>query len=236
MLDPLRNAVLAALRVPPEPHAPEGSPGSVRIFRAGRNFFRWQLLSWSLAHLSAILGVILAYTVAWRWVEKSPAWAQWLFATAEIGGVIGIVFAIPFSFLALRWQYELRWYMVTDRSLRIRRGVWNVEELTMTFANIQEIRVRSGPIQTFLGLANVEVTSAGGGANEDGHRSSHIASFEGVDNAPEIRDLLVERLRSYRDSGLGTLVAEPAPHSSAATLAAAEAVLAETKSLRAALN
>jgi uncharacterized membrane protein YdbT with pleckstrin-like domain len=153
-----------------------------------------------------------------------------------------LLVSLPFTFLALRWTYELRWYMVTDRSLRIRRGVWNVEELTMTFANIQEIRVKSGPVQNLLGIADVEVRAAGGGAGagEYGESRGHKAVFEGVDNANEIRDLITDRLRAYRDSGLGfpgermtasvPAVRAQIPESS---VAAANRVLEEARALRA---
>jgi uncharacterized membrane protein YdbT with pleckstrin-like domain len=104
--------------------------------------------------------------------------------------------------------------------------------MTMTFANIQTIRVNANPIERLLGLANVEVQSAGGGGSHHGEgvsSSGHIAKFEGVDNAAVIRDLIVERLRVYRDSGLGenTIETREPP-----ALSAAREVLQETAALR----
>ena len=55
--------------------------------------------------------------------------------------------ALPLTFALVRLDYELRWYIVTDRSLRIREGVTSLRESTMTFANIQHIAVRQGPLQ-----------------------------------------------------------------------------------------
>ena len=72
----------------------------------------------------------------------------------------------------------------------------------MTFANIQDIRVTAGPLQGYFKLADLEVRSAGGGAGPAG-ASAHAAYFEGLDNAEEIRELILERLRKYRDEGLG---------------------------------
>lgn len=244
----MRNALLRALRVPPEPHPPEGSAGSLSVFRAGRNFYRWRLLAWAWAHALGIAGAIGTYVainqVAERAARKSAEKAQryadaihqiWLL-TEGIALVI-LLATMVLTFLVLRLNYELRWYMVTDRSLRIRHGIWSVHELTMTFANIQEIRVASGPIQNALGLADVVVSAAGGGSTDaHGHRTGgHKAAFEGVDNANEIRDLIVERLRIYRDSGLGeTNPAAPADGSDA--LMAARNVLAEVRALRTTLS
>ena len=237
MLEWLRRMVLIILRVPPEPEVPEGSPGSVLVFRAGRNFYRRSVIFWTFSHLGVITGLLFAYFVSWRLVMLGPPWVHSLFVAGEILGLFGILVALPFTFLALKWDYELRWYMVTDRSLRIRSGVWNVEELTVTFANIQEIRVTSGPLQNVLGLADVEVSIAGAGTSgPHGQRQARTADFQDVDNANEIRDLIVERLRAYRDLGLGddTQPQGKVPASGAA-LAASHAVLAEARALRSAL-
>ncbi|MBI2686294.1 MAG: hypothetical protein HYX27_08255 [Acidobacteria bacterium] len=40
----MKETLLRLLRVPPEPSPPDGSPESIRIFRAGRNYYRWRLL------------------------------------------------------------------------------------------------------------------------------------------------------------------------------------------------
>ena len=79
----------------------------------------------------------------------------------------------------------------------------------MSFANLQQVEIRQGPLQRFLGLADVCVRSAGGGdpaAGPKGHgeeTSLHLGVFEGVANAVEIRDLVLDRLRKFREAGLG---------------------------------
>ena len=106
----------------------------------------------------------------------------------------------------------------------------------MTFANIQGIRVNANPIERLLGLANVEVQSAGGGGSHHAHgtpSSGHVAKFQGVDNAAVIRDLIVERLRVYRDSGLGEKAVE---RRETLALSAAREVLQETRALRSSLS
>ena len=102
----------------------------------------------------------------------------------------------------------------------------------MTFANIQELRVTSGPLQKLLGIADLEVRSAGGGSSGP-HGSGgggHIGRFEGVDNANAIRDLISDRLRQYKDSGLGDHHEPQSEHST--LLTEAEHLLAEARALR----
>ena len=151
-------------------------------------------------------------------------------------GFAAFVASLPLTFLEQHLNFQLRWYIVTDRSLRIRSGIWSTRELTTTFANIQEIRVTSGPLQKLLGLADVEVHSAGGGAGKPGDEGGHIARFEGVEIANEIRDLMVDRLRRYRDSGLGETEHRNEMESHVDAIAAANAVLAEARALRAVIQ
>ena len=83
--------------------------------------------------------------------------------------------------------------------------------MTFTLVNVQDLRIRQGPLQRALGLADVELRTAGGseapvgaGAHGGRHgRNLHLARFSGVANAEEIRDLVLERMRRVRDAGLG---------------------------------
>ncbi len=137
---------------------------------------------------------------------RLPPWAFPALWVLKIAGILVYLAQLPVTYLIARLDYELRWYMVTDRSLRIRHGVWNVAESTMSFANIQQVVVSQGPIQRLLGLADVKVQSAGGGSSENPHHGGndmHAGLFHSVTNAPEIRDLILERLRRFRESGLG---------------------------------
>ena len=83
--------------------------------------------------------------------------------------VLGLVALLAFvgqaalTYFSLRLNYEMRWYKVTDRSLRIRAGVWNVHEMTMTFANVQNISITQGPLERLFGISDVRVETAGGG-------------------------------------------------------------------------
>jgi uncharacterized membrane protein YdbT with pleckstrin-like domain len=223
-----KGAVLRLARVPADPHVPEGAEESVRVFYAGRNYFVWRMILWGLGNGAAALG--LSAMFAFSFIPTLPPLVRAIWSAVEAGAVGLFVVSIPITYFLQRLNYEMRWYIVTDRSLRIRSGVVWLQEVTMTFANIQEVRVNANPIERLLGLANVEVRSAGGGDSAHGERSTgHVGKFAGVDNAEAIRDLLVERLRAYRDSGLGekTIEAREPP-----SLAAAREVLQETKALR----
>ena len=225
--------VLGLLSVPPAPEQPDGSPDSIRVFHAGDNFYKWSLLEWGLKTVVFILPLAVATLGVARGMEQAPAWGQTTLTLLLIAIWTAYAVTTIVTLLARRLNYLLRWYIVTDRSLRIRSGVFQVNELTMTYGNIQEIRVTAGPIQHLLGLADVEVQAAGGGGGDPRQRrNGHTGRFEGLSNADAIRDLIVERLRQYRDSGLGE-AQHSAPATAASELAAATALLDEARRLRA---
>jgi membrane protein YdbS with pleckstrin-like domain len=111
------------------------------------------------------------------------------------------------AYLAIHLHFDSTWYVMNERSLRIRKGIWIIREMTFTFENVQNVTVKQGPLQRFFGIADVLVDTAGGGGQVPGggaHAATlHQGQLEGVDNAPEIRDAILARLRHSRTAGLG---------------------------------
>lgn len=175
-----------------------------------------------------------------------PPWIFTLQRFVEYGIVLFFILQFPITFAAVRLEFELHWYIVTDRSLRIRTGLFKVTESTMSFANLQQVEIKQGPLQRLLRLADVRVQSAGGGG--DHHKSEkeeslHTGVFQGVDNAAEIRDLILDRLRRFREAGLGDpddhspVPGKPtAPVPAGEALTAARELLAEARAMREALR
>ena len=218
MREAVKAFVLKFLKVPPEPEAPVGSPESIQVFRAAPNFLRLCLIKWVLKQITAIL--VLAGAVVlfhyWGGFDRLFGKGHFHFHTILIGihltGVGAYVLLMPFTYAMVWLDYEMRWYIVTDRSLRIRSGLVRVREMTMTYANIQQISIGQGPLQRWLGIADLQVTTAGGGGAPASPRihgeqlageSMHVGYFHGIDNAAQVRDLMLERLRRLRDAGLG---------------------------------
>ena len=302
MFDWIRQRVLHFMRVPHAPEPPLGAPDSVRVFRAGRNYYKLRLARWILGQTGAVAGILFSVSFLYWFkgevaaaqaypanpaaltpatpppvpvvnpgadagkpeakpkrakgltrqklkviARRMPWWALPLIEVLELGGILLFLVQLPVTFATIRLEFELHWYIVTDRSLRIRTGLLRLQESTMSFANLQQVEVKQGPLQRLLGLADLRVQSAGGGSDQPerhGGESLHTGIFHSVDNATEIRDLILERLRKFRAAGLGdpddhgqhppAAPSEETPHGGA--LAAAHEVLAETRALRQALG
>src|SRR5262245_50646339 len=118
----------------------------------------------------------------------------------------GVLLALA-CYTAIHLKYDSTWYVLTNRSLRIRRGIWIIHETTITYENIQNVTVNQGPLQRYFGIADVVVQTAGGGGGQ--HQQAQIAAgahcrlIEGITDATQVRALLVSRMRIYRTAGLG---------------------------------
>lgn len=205
-----RTALLDFLDVPTGLHPPAGDPRQTRVFRAAPAYFRYKLVLWALAQGGALVGLVVGLVVAQMVAAQagSETLAFWI-AVAETFGVLAFLANLLVSLAVLRLDFEQRWYAVTDRALRIREGILTVREQTLTFANVQQVGVRQGPLQRLLGVADVHVSTAGGGggATKGEHgalgANLHEGYLRGVADAPAIRDLIRERVRQHRDAGLG---------------------------------
>jgi membrane protein YdbS with pleckstrin-like domain len=230
------------LRIPPQPGTPPGDEASTRVFRAAPNYFKYLVVFWGLKTTAVVLPILvlatgflaLSYTVDRQSLRDAP-----LIVTIFVVVLASCLVRRLFRLAVLRLDYEKRWYVVTDRSLRVREGVVGVQEITVTFANIQNLTISQGPIQRFLGVADLRVdTAGGGGATHPAHGDDlHTAWFRGIDNADEVRQLIQQRLRRLKDSGLGDheeLRAEATSPRNDLTAALRE-VYRETAALRAAV-
>ena len=228
------------LRIPHDPEPPPGDEGSARVFRAAPAYLKYRTVIWAVgAAMSLIIGLIFlgGLNLALAADRNVPGFVRvFVFAVSAFVFLV-IVLRALFSFAVIRLDYEKRWYVVTDRSLRIREGVLHVREMTVMFANIQNVSVMQGPIQRPLGIADLQVETAGGGSARANEKqlgpNLHVAWFRGIDNAEEVKQLIQERLRALKDSGLGHREEmRAAPASAPAFLEALRAVHAEARALR----
>jgi hypothetical protein len=215
MATPLPDLVVRLFRIPGDPTPPQGDPAKVRLFRAGRKYYWYKILLWGIGQLVALAallgGTVFVGFAPWERLPFLRDGELWgipleLLALSAPAWILYLA-QLPVTFLAVRLDYEMRCYMLSESALRIRHGVLWVREQTMTYANIQHIAVRRGPLQQLLGIGDVEVRTAGGGDAEAQGKSTgadmHRGFFRGVDHAELVRNEIRARVDAYRDAGLG---------------------------------
>lgn len=242
MYDAIKNIVLKIMKVPAEPHDPMGDVKLLRVFRAAPNFFYYKLIGWVIAQAFLLPVSIAALVIFHVWVSHTfeNGIVTLLFHLIGLFALVNLIAFTIFTYVMTRLDYEMRWYKVTDRSMRIRQGVFVVREMTLNFANIQQTTYSQGPIQRLLGIADIVVQTAGGGAMVGPHgeqlNNFHQGILHGVENAKEIQKLIEDRLRDFRDAGLGDLDDRHGHHDGAAhgstSIGASPAVLEALRGLR----
>lgn len=203
MYETLKRLVVGLLKTPAgTPEAPAGSYGSVQVFRASPRYVTYRLI---LFYIGCAIAAAAAAIALLATALTGLFWASGLV-------VLFALFVLPIlclTWFAVRIDYDLRHYIVTDRSLRVREGAWIVKEMTLTYANVQNLRIVQGPLQRAFGISDLLVDTAGGGAagkHEGRAQSGHQVRLAGIENAREVRDLILGYVRQFnRGSGLGDL-------------------------------
>lgn len=191
-------------RVPEHPPTLPVPPGeTMESFRPSDGFLRYLKFKFWLG-LTAFDGVLtVAYLVL---LVAAPLWGAILFLPYLVVAILPDIVA----YIAIHLQYDTTWYVMTGRSLRIRRGIWTIHETTITFENVQNVTVNQGPLQRWFGISDVLVETAGGGGKVAQQQqpglagvAGHRGLIEGIADAQRIRDLILARLRRSRTAGLG---------------------------------
>src|SRR5688500_16895046 len=183
MYSAFRTACERALRIPADPDPPPGDEASTKIYRAANNYYKYLLILWAISSFATIAPTLIAEIVVVAAAAVSEL-SPWFALIPTFVLFLTIIISVV-HLAVVRLNYEKRWYIVTDRSLRVREGVIGVREMTVTFANIQNISISQGPIQRLLSIADLRVDTAGGaGATGDSHyaaaQQAHVAWFRGV--------------------------------------------------------
>ncbi|MBN1209958.1 MAG: PH domain-containing protein [Myxococcaceae bacterium] len=200
----LRPLITPLLKLRFEPPAlPEGSH-TLRRLKPSERYL-------SYAYLGAFVGHAAVFLPALGVLLVAAAVSRQLVVSIIVAGLIlaASLVSLAVTLVTLRVDWELRDYLIGSRSLRLRQGAIVQRELTLSYANVQNVEVNQGPIERLFGFKSLRVSTAGGGRgkSQEHGSSSHEARLVGLEDAEAVRELILGALRQHRDSGLG----EPAP-------------------------
>ncbi len=99
----------------------------------------------------------------------------------------GLVVLLPY----LYFRYHTLRYRFDEEGIHMKVGILFRRETNLTYARIQDIHLRSGLLQRWLGLANVQIQTASGSAGPE-------LVIEGFKEYEALRDFLYTRMRGYQ--------------------------------------
>lgn len=180
------------------PHVPAGHENDryLRVVRASPRFLSMRYMFVALYAIGFLL-IVAAEMIGSLFVPFTLWWLTLL---------IAIFFGLKIltMIIVTRFDYDMRWYIITDTSLRVRYGVWALREVTVSFGNVQNVRIAQGPVERLFDISTLIVETAGGGNTEKNpHVKSHQAILRGIENAKEIRDMIISILQQQKKAGLG---------------------------------
>ena len=216
----IRHAAAKVLRIPLEPATiPAESGELIDSFHPAPGWIRLRQIRVFVAAGLGVLGLVVTMIVlhliepqSHRELSEESNFWMWSFLpfdpTLELIGFAILIVATSVKLVTIRLQYDCTWYVLTTRAMRIRRGLWVINETTITYANIQNVSVKQGPVERLFKLSNIEVETAGGGgasggSKDSGHHSSHSGRIEGILDPEALRGRIMDQIRATRTAGLG---------------------------------
>ena len=194
--------IVSWFRVPADPPTLPVTGEPVRAIRPAEGYLRYlKFLFW----VALVPGDILPIA---GWVAISLA-VPMLGAVLALPALALLILPDVVAYVGIHLRYDTTWYVLTDRSLRIRRGILSIHETTISFENVQNVEVRQGPLQRYFGIADVLVTTAGGGVASHGKHGqastlgAHIGLLQGLDEADAVRNQILACVERTRAAGLG---------------------------------
>lgn len=122
----------------------------------------------------------------------------------------GLIASLPY----LYFRYHTLRYRFDGEGIHMKVGILFRREVNLTYARIQDIHLRSGIIQRWLGLANVQIQTASGSSGPE-------LVIEGFKEFEAIRDFLYTRMRGYQ-THTATTKTEPSSPGAAVSVPAGE--------------
>jgi len=118
--------------------------------------------------------------------RPDPALWRYYIITSILSGPF-IIFTLPYLF----FRYHTLRYRFDAEGIHMKVGLLFRREINLTYARIQDIHLRSGLIQRWFGLANVDIQTASGSTGAE-------LVIEGFKQYEAIRDFLYTRMRGYQ--------------------------------------
>lgn len=192
------------------PPLPAGDPKSVRTWNPGEGYLGYRRLAFLFSAVPALLGAfgmaVGGVVLLTEGARDMPPLLSKLLAAGLFVGSVWAVLGLVFGWCVIRLELDMLRYTLTDRAMRLRRGVVKLEEVTFSYANVQNVQLVQGPLQRWYGIGDLIVETAGGGGAVNPQQAAaqgHRGLIKGVSRPEQLRDVIVERVRAFRGAGLG---------------------------------
>lgn len=164
--------------------APLASGTPLRL-RPPRHFVDPRAITWWRLQSLIFWGVVVIVGAAALLLFFQPLWLILLEAAAVVAGLVDVL-VVP------RLRYDRHRFETTDQAVYVRNGVFVQDWRVAPLSRVQTVDTKRGPLQQWLGLSTVTVTTAS---------TAGALQIHGLDK--EVAAQLVEQLSAATESTPG---------------------------------
>lgn len=139
-------------------------------------------------------------------IKKYYLWQPVLILLCTVVGVVAIPFVLIITFLVMDKYLDRLSCTLTERTLEIRKGLFNRVESTVPLDKITDLQMFQGPIMRLLGLHGFKLETAGQSAGPGGA----LVNILGITDTPGFRRAVLDQRDRMAEGGTRRR-AEPAP-------------------------
>jgi len=158
-------------------------------------------------------------------LERPDPALMTLYFLRSLAGLI----LFPFILVPLFFRYHTLRYRFDEEGVSASWGILFRREIHLTYKRVQDIHVRRGLLERWLGIATVALQTASGSQEAE-------LSIEGMTDYEGLRDFLYRRMRGHEVTPAATDGAAPAPDEADRVVALLEGIRADLESVRTTLE
>ena len=104
---------------------------------------------------------------------------------------------LPIAFYFTKRYYERLEVVLTRRDLKVRRGIWNIEEKSVPLEKITDLALNQGPLMRLFDIKGMKVETAGQSS------SGALITITGIEDVDDFRDAVLDqrdRISDWQES------------------------------------
>jgi len=94
---------------------------------------------------------------------------------------------LPLAYWLMKRYYARLEVVLTRRDLKVRRGIWNVEEKSVPLEKITDLALHQGPLMRLFGIKGMRVETAGQSS------AGALVNITGIDDVDDFRDAVLDQ-------------------------------------------
>lgn len=120
-------------------------------------------------------------------VIRYHLWGLAIMLTVTVVGIALMPIALPLALVLMRRYYERLEIVLTRRDLKVRRGIWNVEEKSVPLEKITDLALYQGPLMRLFEIKGMRVETAGQSSQ------GALVSIVGIKDVDAFRDAVLDQ-------------------------------------------